>query len=341
MRLLIITQKVDKNDDNLGFFHGWLEEFARRTEKVIVIAQYVGQYDFPQNVEIFSLGKEKGYSKIRQLFNFYKLLLKNLGKADAVFVHMIPLWVVLGAPLFKIYGKKVYLWYVHKSVNLRLKLAEKFVNLIFSASPESCRLKSDKIIITGHGIDVNKFQNSGLRIQDSKFMIISTGRIAPIKNYEILIEVADILRNRRFDFEIKIAGQPITEQDKIYFEKLKKIIRGKNLENIMTFAGSIPYRNMAEFYQKGDLFINLSDTGSIDKAVLEAMASGLSILTSNIAFKNILPGKYFTGKDPGEIAEKITGLSKNNSDPGLADYVVKNHSLDRLIIKIISLMNYE
>lgn len=340
MKLLIITQKIDENDDILGFFCGWIKEFSKQAKSIAVISQYVGKYDFPENVEIFSLGKEKGRSKIRQLFNFYKLLFKNLPKIDAIFVHMIPLWVVLGEPFFKIYQKKVYLWYTHKSVNLKLKLAEKFVEKIFTASMESCRLKSDKIVIIGHGIDIEKFE-SHPRSKKEKLKIISAGRITPIKNYEILIEAAKILKNKNFDFEIKIAGKPILEQDKVYSEKLKNLIKEKNLEDKINFVGSIPYRNVDIFYQSGDLFVNFSDTGSMDKAVLEAMASGLLVLTSNEAFKKILSEKYFVNKNPEEIAEKIIALSKADFDPGLRDYVVKSHSLRQLIIKIISLIKHE
>ncbi len=338
MKLLIITQKIDENDDVLGFFHRWVEEFTKQAEKVIVIAQFVGQYSLPQNVEVFSMGKEKRYSKIRQLFNFKLLLLKNLRKTDAVFVHMIPLWVVLGWPLFEIYRKKVYLWYVHKSVNLMLRLAEKFVTKIFTASLESFRLKSGKVIITGHGIDINKFTprfHSGQEMGAEKFRIVTAGRIAPVKNLELLVEAAEIMKNKGFNFTVEIAGDAVLEKDKIYFEKLKNIVKEKKLENQIKFLGKIPYKNIADFYQGGDLFVNFSDTGSLDKAVLEAMASGILVLTSNEAFKNILSEKYFTNKNPEEITGKIISLSQSGRDPGLSDYVLKNHSLDRTIDSIL------
>ncbi|OHA16012.1 MAG: hypothetical protein A3A10_01595 [Candidatus Tagabacteria bacterium RIFCSPLOWO2_01_FULL_42_9] len=357
MKLLIITQKIDQNDDILGFFHRWVEEFAKNCEQVVVIAQFVGAYDLPRNIEVFSLGKERGHSKARQLINFYKLLFKNLSRVDAVFVHMIPLWAVLGALFFKIYRKKVYLWYVHKSANWTLKLAEKLVENIFTASPESCRLKSDKIIITGHGIDINEFSAKGgsasggkSRIpnpkSNGKFKIVSAGRIAPAKNLDILVEVAEILKKRDFSakggpalgWEIKIAGKPILEADKIYFEELKKLIKEKVLEDKIIFAGAIPNKDIADFYKSGDLFVNFSDTGSLDKAVLEAMAAGLLVLTSNEAFGNILSSEYFTSKNPKEIAEKIIMLSKSEPDPGLRDFVVKNHNLKGLIAKIIGVI---
>ena len=63
MRLLILTQKVDINDNNLGFFHRWIEEFARHCESVIVVCLQKGEYHLPPNVKILSLGKEKKYSE--------------------------------------------------------------------------------------------------------------------------------------------------------------------------------------------------------------------------------------------------------------------------------------
>ena len=39
IKLLIITQKVDRNDDVLGFFHGWITEFAKHVEEVTVLIQ--------------------------------------------------------------------------------------------------------------------------------------------------------------------------------------------------------------------------------------------------------------------------------------------------------------
>ena len=74
MKLLILTQKVDKNDTTLGFFHRWIEEFSKNYEKIIVICLYKGEYNLPQNVEVYSLGKERGVSKIGYVLNFYKYI---------------------------------------------------------------------------------------------------------------------------------------------------------------------------------------------------------------------------------------------------------------------------
>jgi len=57
MKLLILTQKIDINDDLLGFMHGWVAEFARHFESIIVVALSAGEYSLPENVKVFSLGK--------------------------------------------------------------------------------------------------------------------------------------------------------------------------------------------------------------------------------------------------------------------------------------------
>ena len=102
MRLLIITQKVDKKDSILGFFHDWLLEFSKHQEKIIVLCLEKGDYKLPSNVSVFSLGKERSISKIRMLFNFYRLISSKRKDYDKVFVHMNPIYIVLGGLIWKI-----------------------------------------------------------------------------------------------------------------------------------------------------------------------------------------------------------------------------------------------
>lgn len=335
MKLLIITQKVDMNDGVLGFFHGWLEKLSAKAD-LFVVANYVGEYNLPENIKIFSLGKEKGVGKFVKFLKYRWLLLKLLPKSDGVFFHMCPEYVIGAGLCPKIFRKKTLLWYAHKSVNWKLKFAEKLVDKIFTSSKESFRLPSKKVEITGNGIDVEKFKAKISNLKSGgKFKIITAGRISETKNLHILVEVAEILKSKNFnDFEIKIAGVPILESDKIYFEKLKNLIQEKKLDDRIEFVGSIPNKDIAEFYQSGDLFINFSDTGSLDKAILEAMACGLQILTSNEAFKDILKKENIADKNKKNIADKVISLAEGANISGLRECVVVNHNLDNLIIKI-------
>jgi len=53
-----LTQKVDSEDNTLGFFHSWLSEFAKHYKNIIVICLELGVYDLPENIKVLSLGKE-------------------------------------------------------------------------------------------------------------------------------------------------------------------------------------------------------------------------------------------------------------------------------------------
>ena len=96
MKLLIITQVIDKNHPVLGFFHRWVEEFAVHCEHVHVICLQKGVFDLPVNVTVHSLGKEDGVSRATYLLRFYKNIWQLRHEYDSVFVHMNQLYVLLG-----------------------------------------------------------------------------------------------------------------------------------------------------------------------------------------------------------------------------------------------------
>lgn len=337
MKLLIITQKVDEQDDILGFFPRWIEEFSRNYSDVAVIAQYVGGHSFDKNISIFSLGKERGAFRPMQLLNFYRLLLKNIRDADAVFVHMIPLWVIFGAPIFWIFNKPAYLWYTHKSVTPLLILAEKIVNKIFTASEESFRLSSRKLVITGHGIDLDKFriEKSHQRsLAGEKLKIISIGRISPVKNYENLIKALVLIKRRA---SVIIMGPVFGLRDTSYLKKIKNIICESGLVDAVEISAPVPYPEIQAVYNNADLMIHLSRTGSVDKVVLEALACGLPVISSSEAFKKMLPHKYILSDDrPETIAEKIDNFIAPSDEERamMADGVRRDNNLPKVISRI-------
>ena len=353
MRLLIITQKIDKNDDILGFFHRWILEFAKHFEFITVISLQVGEYNLPENVKVFSLGKEKVntkdsplslqrtvlcVSKLKYVFNFYKYIWQQRKNYDAVFVHMNPIYIVLGGLFWRLWKKKIGLWYTHKSVDTKLRIAEGWVNYIFTASDKSFRLKSKKLYIMGHGIDIEQFENRKLEVESKKINILHIGRISRAKNVHLFAKVAEILKQNRIQFQINIVGDAITKEDKKYLKELRDNISNNELTEYFQFVGSISHTKVIEFYYKNDIFINLSDTGSLDKAVLEAMASGIQVLVSNEAFAEILSEENKTTKDPKQIVKDIERIAKTKTNIALREYVIREHNLENLIAKLSKFM---
>ena len=342
MNLLIITQKVDEQDAILGFFVGWLKEFSKSVEKVFVITLFKGDYDLPQNVEVFSLGKEEGKSRISRLLKFRKYAKELLPKTDAVLAHMCPEYIVAINHLIKKSfnqevkksNKPLYLWYTHKSVSKYLIKAEKIVKKIFSASQESCRLESDKIVVTGHGIDLEHFKLSE-KVQSNELKMVTVGRITPRKNLAVIIEAINQLPSEiKNQVRLKFIGETLLEGDIKYLSELKIQVTRDKLQDIIEFVGPITYEKLSQALSHADLFINVSKTGSVDKAVLEAMALNVPVITSNEAFKNILPAKYLC--EDSQLTEKIVEFYNNRPSDNLRKIVEQNHSLKNLVKKIIN-----
>ena len=78
-------------------------------------------------------------------------------------------------------------------------------------------------------------------------------------------------------------------KDKEYLIKIKKYISKQGVENMFEFVGKIQHKEIADYYGRSDVLVNASKTGGVDKAVLESIISGIPAITSNEAFKNILP----------------------------------------------------
>ncbi|MFH1427627.1 MAG: glycosyltransferase family 4 protein [Patescibacteria group bacterium] len=357
MKLLICTQKVDKEDDVLGFFHSWLDEIAKHYQSVVVICLERGRYILPKNVKVLSLGKEefnrftpyvnRPIKKLLYLLRFYRYLWQIRNDYNKVLVHMNPEYLVLGGLSWRIKKRKIALWYTHKQVNLKLRIAEKLANTVFTASEESFCLPSKKLKIVGHGIDINYFQPDINKKPNEIFKIIYVGRLSKIKNQLLLLKAINILNQAGVkNILVKLIGGAKRKYDKEYLLLLNKFVKENKLEQFVEFPGGIPYKNIVYQYREADLSINLCPTGGMDKVVLESMACQVPAIVLNKTFKpdfkEYCEQLILEKEDPEELAEKINNFIKMDINGRqqigrrLRQQVVDNYSLDKTISKIIN-----
>jgi glycosyltransferase involved in cell wall biosynthesis len=350
--LLVFNMMVDADDPILGFATVWLNALAARCERVDVVTMQVGRAAVAENVRVYSVGREKGYSEPRRAVEFYRILfgLLRQNHYDACFAHMMQLFALMGASLLKLWRVPVTLWYAHKAVPTMLRWAEKTVDQIVTSSPEGFRLPSAKVHLIGQGVDTNLFQPLSVpRTSDQPFTLISIGRIAPVKSLETLIEavkqLVDSTGNR--DIRLRLIGN-IAPQDIEYADQLRQMVKQHDLSEIVEFPGAVVYAQVAVEYQHADVMVNASDTGSMDKAVLEAMACGLPVVTSNEAFHAILAPWNDRLIIPPHAADALASQLKilmalspdQRAALGLQlrALVVAEHSLDRLIDKLMTVL---
>ncbi len=356
MRLLWFNLRVDRNRQGLAFAIDWLNAVAEQVERIDVITMQAGEYQVRDNVHIHSVGKEKGYSEPRRAIEFYRLLwnLVSQHAYDACFAHMMPLFAVMAAPLLRVKRVPIVLWYTHKSVTIILRLAVMLVERIVTASKESFRIESQKVRIIGHGIDTEQFAlrgygNDSLRDEASKhpLTVLTVGRLSRIKRIELLIQAMDMFRQKHSELPLclKIAGGPLTGQDQSYVAELRQSVEEHQLQDHVMFVGSVPFQEIVSCYQEADCFVSLSDTGSIDKVVLEAMSCGVPVIVTRI-FAGVLGPEFVetcvVDWDIEQLCRRLhlfaamSEAKRERLGQQLRALVVRDHALPQLCAKIVA-----
>lgn len=342
MKLLIITQKIDKNDTVLGFFHGWVRELAKKYEQITVICLGVGEYDLPSNVKVFSLGKEKKASRFAYVLNFYKYIWnerKNYGK---VLVHMNQEYVLLGGVFWRLIGKKVFLWRNHPKGNFLTRCAVFLSNKVFCTSTYSFTAKFKKTKIMPVGIDMNTYSRDEQMARKPN-SVLFFGRISPIKRPDVFIEACRILQETSGkDFFAAIVGEPLPIHVP-YFNEIRKSAEKLTSLGMLAFEQAIPSKEAPLLYNKYEVYVNSTPSGSFDKTILEAMACEVMVCTSNKSLRELVDERFvFKEGDAKDLADKLQKIlelpefEKKKIGKEFRSVVEKSHSLDLLIQKLYS-----
>ncbi len=346
MKLIIFVQKIDINDDVLGFIHAWTEKLAQKLDKLYVVCLAKGEYRLPGNTKVYSLGKEKGFSKIRQLFRLQRFLLKYLPETKGIFCHMCPIYAILSFPLTKVFNKKLVFWFAHYKKSLMLDLATSLSDVLVTSTRFAFPVESPKIRVIGQGIDTEKFKRQDFKSKtDEKFKILFLGRVSPSKDLKTLLLALDILVNKKNikNIHLNIVGEPsVMKGDREYFENIRNIAKDLNLEGFISFKDRVPNYKTPEIYNQADLFVNLSGTGHFDKTTLEAMSCETIVLGCNKSYIRMLPDYLiFPQGNAEELAQRMENIikmpRKKREELGqtLREIIVKNHNLDNLVKRIV------
>lgn len=314
MRLLICTQAVDRNDPVLGFFVRWIEMLAHECDHVLVICLRKGIHDLPANVEIIPLNAGHRISRASEVCS---IAWKKRTEYDAVFVHMNPEYIVVAGWLWRLMGKKIVLWYMHKSVNMRLRIAVAFSNKVLTASKESFRLPTPKLEIVGHGIDTDFFMPDASVVRGTH--VLSVGRLMKSKNHDLVIRAA-----HKAGRALRIAGEGVERA------ALEKVAHEEGAE--VTFLGGLTHAELRNEYRTAAHFVHASTTGSLDKVVLEAAACDCSIITTVDWLGAYVPLQSVAAT-PEAIARAL--LQEPHASPDRVSAVCAHHSLKSLIPRIL------
>jgi FkbM family methyltransferase len=337
MRLLIVTQAADSEDPVLGFFVRWIEELAKRFERVEVVCLKEGKHALPANACVHSLGKERG-ARVRAAYaaRFLSLAWHLRGEYDVVFVHMNQEYVLLAGWLWKLLGKRVYMWRNHYAGSLLTDIAALFCAKVFCTSKHSYTARYKRTVLMPVGVDLEKFHPdaSGYRAENS---ILFFARIAPSKRPDMFIEALGLLLAKGVRFTASLYGSPLPE-DKAYYERLKRRAGALGLNVSLAFHPGVPHDQAVRIFQSHEIFVNCSPSGMLDKTLFEAAACGCAVLTASEDFAE-LSGQLPAFDSAAQLADLLGERLKDRRTEELPVFV-KENSLDKTVQALFSEMNF-
>lgn len=135
--------------------------------------------------------------------------------------------------------------------------------------------------VPGVGIDTDKFKNievnrtekrESLGVSEDDFMIISVGELNKNKNHQVIIRAIAKLRNEKIKYVLCGQGPLETE--------LRELAKELDVENQVKFLGF--RKDVPDLMKVADLFAFPSYREGLSLSLMEAMASGLPVVCSEI-----------------------------------------------------------
>lgn len=104
--------------------------------------------------------------------------------------------------------------------------------------------------------------------------LLTVCRLISRKRIDMLIEAVACSKKLGMDVQLNIAGEGNL------LAELKRLTKESNVDEQVNFMGRIPAENMPQVYRDNDIFIMTSAHEGMSNAMLEAMATGLPIITT-------------------------------------------------------------
>lgn len=202
------------------------------------------------------------------------------------------------------------------------------------------KFKRKKVCVIPNGIEIEKFKNIKNKIEfqnNQDKVILFVGSLRPVKGVKYLIMALEKVIKIYPNVKLIIIGHGDE------YSKLLNLVKQLNLNDYVKFEGEISNDRVLEYMSSSDLFVLPSLSEGFPNVILEAMAEGLPIISTNVKgldemVKNNINGLLVKPKDPQDIAKKILKLindenlrkkmSKNNINEST------NYSWEKVIQKL-------
>ena len=149
-------------------------------------------------------------------------------------------------------------------------------------------------------------------------ILLNVSTYAVQKNFETLINALPYLIRQGIKLKLILTISREDTSDKVEYDLLMQRIKDLGLEEFVILIGYVPYEKLAMVYRAADIFIFPSLTESFGHPLVEAIASGLPIISADVPYAREVcqdTALYFDVFNEKDLAEKLEVLigNKNNS----------------------------
>lgn len=208
-----------------------------------------------------------------------------------------------------------------------------------------------RIVQIPNGVDTRRFAlptpqekqrvREVLRLEDASQVAVFVGRLSAVKRVDILLAAWKNVHQAYPKARLLLLG------DGPERGALQALVDELDLEQIVVFCGAC---DVAPYLQAADLFVLPSDSEGLSNALLEAMASGLSCIVSNIGGNVDLihegeNGLLFQAGSVGHLADALLrlmpdSLERREFGRRARQTVEANYSLDRVVDQYVELYHH-
>lgn len=157
------------------------------------------------------------------------------------------------------------------------------------------------------GVDERLLASLGIR----RPYCLSVSHLYPYKNFPALIQGFAEARVRASGLQLVLAGKP---NQPAYLQHLRQLVIRHGLEEHVHFTGPVPHRQVGPLMAGCEFFLFQSTCENCPVSLIEALAAGLPIASSNSGVMPEIAGSgacYFDSNDPVSIAGQIRNLATN------------------------------
>jgi glycosyltransferase involved in cell wall biosynthesis len=142
----------------------------------------------------------------------------------------------------------------------------------------SLGISKDKIETLTLGIDTLKFPFvQRTKIDRSRpLRMVCTRRLEPVFDHGTMIQALAMLKKKGITFELSLAG------DGSLLGELNQQVKDLGLDDSVTFMGKVTHEDLPELLERNDVYLSASLWDGTSLSLLEAIASGLFPIVSDI-----------------------------------------------------------